>query len=158
MRHFGMVLCLQIPYFFTFLGSAFAGQRREFIPPVPEGLNWDPEGVFDKQTALVARVSPLEPKWNQDEEWVLCWFKKGERTPIKVHGKDLSFRFWMPQHQHGMMTEPQIRNHPRLSHCVEIQGVRFHMPGWWQLQVEWSRDGASESGRTEKAVLNWMVK
>ena len=44
----------------------------------------------------------------------------------------------MPAHNHGLATQPQISptDTPGVYH---LQGMRFHMPGEWELllQIEW---------------------
>lgn len=46
----------------------------------------------------------------------------------------------MPEHDHGMPTAPQITSQLE-NGDYRLEGMRFHMPGLWQLLIELSIDG-----------------
>lgn len=45
----------------------------------------------------------------------------------------LSVAGGMPLHSHGLPTQPTITSNA--NGTIEIKGVRFSMPGWWQLAI-----------------------
>ena len=50
----------------------------------------------------------------------------------------------MPEHDHGMPTAPQITR--QLDNGdYQLEGMRFHMPGLWQLLFELTINGAEET-------------
>jgi hypothetical protein len=55
----------------------------------------------------------------------------------------------MPDHNHGMNYEPEITIGENGS--VSIQGMRFHMPGEWQVHID-----VTENAVTER--IQWSVK
>ena len=51
-----------------------------------------------------------------------------------VDGATISVDGGMPQHGHGLPTQPQVRR--SLGDGIyEIEGVRFSMGGWWELKL-----------------------
>lgn len=57
----------------------------------------------------------------------------------------------MPLHSHGLPTRPAVRRDPDGRYVIE--GVRFGMPGWWQLVV-----GIDVDGRTELLTFDFFVE
>lgn len=47
----------------------------------------------------------------------------------------------MPEHQHGMATEPKLR---RSGNSFVVEGLQFHMSGWWELYVDITVGGVTE--------------
>ncbi len=48
----------------------------------------------------------------------------------------------MPQHGHGLPTEPQVTGRDAEGRYI-VGGMKFNMPGWWKLEVK--IDGAAGS-------------
>jgi hypothetical protein len=53
----------------------------------------------------------------------------------------------MPDHRHGMNREPRITRNDDGSFLVT--GMLFHMPGYWELHFDITRDGATERAQAE---------
>lgn len=63
----------------------------------------------------------------------------------------ISVRGGMPEHDHGLPTQPQITDYLGDGYH-RLEGVRFHMPGNWQLIL------SIDTGRTvETAVLEFFI-
>ena len=64
-------------------------------------------------------------------------------------GRDLSLGVdaVMPDHQHGMNTQPRIRH--RSGHRFRIDGMLFHMAGRWELYFD-----ITEGAVTERAQID----
>lgn len=68
-----------------------------------------------------------------------------------VEAKAISIDGGMPQHGHGLPTEPQVTTDlGEGKHLIE--GMKFNMPGWWTLTV--SIDGAQGA---DKATFNLVL-
>jgi len=50
----------------------------------------------------------------------------------------------MPEHDHGMPTAPQITRQLDNGDYL-LEGMRFHMPGAWQLLIELTINGAQQT-------------
>jgi hypothetical protein len=48
----------------------------------------------------------------------------------------------MPEHQHGMNTQPRVRRDPGGGFIIE--GMLFHMSGYWELYFDITSDGVTE--------------
>ena len=76
--------------------------------------------------------SELQPiRINSIHAWVL--------QVLTVEGKPVSdavieIRGGMPQHDHGLPTQPQVSAGPGEGN-YRIEGLRFHMQGAWQLSL-----------------------
>jgi hypothetical protein len=46
----------------------------------------------------------------------------------------------MPQHGHGLPTIPQVTQYLG-NGDYQVDGVKFHMPGWWIMEFDISADG-----------------
>lgn len=53
----------------------------------------------------------------------------------------------MPAHQHGMIRQPHVRQHPDGSFTAN--GLLFHMPGHWELYFDVTRQGTTERAQLD---------
>ena len=60
-----------------------------------------------------------------------------------VDGAELSLEGGMPDHDHGLPTEPQITENLGDGDYL-LDGVRFNMPGWWQFTITVSANGIAD--------------
>lgn len=56
----------------------------------------------------------------------------------------------MPAHNHGMNVRPEVSVNPAAS--FSVNGMRFHMPGHWEIYLHITRDGI-----TERATFNVVL-
>ena len=52
-----------------------------------------------------------------------------------VEGARITIDGAMPEHDHGLPTQPQVRN-ALGGGMYDIEGLRFSMGGWWQLKLD----------------------
>lgn len=84
---------------------------------------------------IYSELSPL--RINQIHSWhVRILDSDGGSVDVE----QLQISGGMPEHDHGLPTQPQITT--RLDNGdYLLEGVRFHMQGFWQLEIELLRDG-----------------
>jgi hypothetical protein len=58
-------------------------------------------------------------------------------TDVKLHADAA-----MPEHDHGMNTQPKVR--PNNDGSFRVSGMQFHMPGHWQLYLDVTRGAVTE--------------
>lgn len=68
-----------------------------------------------------------------------------DRSGRPVRGLDLAASAAMPAHQHGMNLEPKV--HKTGEGSFEVEGLLFHMPGRWWIQLDLQAPGKAEKTR-----------
>jgi hypothetical protein len=84
---------------------------------------------------VFSRLSPLEINSIHSWEIVLT----DEQGPIEDAA--LTVTGGMPEHNHGMPTQPQITQQLAAGRYL-LEGVRFHMPGLWRITAVVTRESA----------------
>lgn len=80
----------------------------------------------------ISYASSLEPlSINQMHSWVL-YVETSKGAPVA--GADLSVEGGMPEHDHGLPTRPRVTRYLGDGKYL-LEGIRFHMPGAWEIQV-----------------------
>ncbi|MDG1389607.1 MAG: FixH family protein [Halioglobus sp.] len=69
---------------------------------------------------------------NSIHAWVLEVTTKDDKP---LDQAQIRFTAMMPEHRHGMNTRPAIRQSEKRGTYL-VEGVNFHMPGWWVASVE----------------------
>jgi hypothetical protein len=64
-------------------------------------------------------------------------------APVPVTGAQVYVQASMPQHNHGMLREPQSREVQPGRYRVE--GMLLHMTGYWQISLDVVKNGIAES-------------
>ena len=95
--------------------------------------------------ALSAVYSTNEPEvpLNKIHTWTLLLTGTGGSP---VEDAEISISADMPEHLHGMTTEPKVSSGTVPGQYL-IEGMNFHMPGWWEITLDIS------SGRSRNLVL-----
>lgn len=75
---------------------------------------------------------------------------EGDNHSRPAADTELLVRGWMPEHEHGMSLVPEV--HPLGGGRFAVEGMLFHMPGRWQLEVDVRRNGAAERATFEIQV------
>jgi len=57
-----------------------------------------------------------------------------DATGRPIDGARVSVNGGMPEHGHGLPTQPKVRSALGAG-VYEIQGLRFNMGGWWELKL-----------------------
>lgn len=68
-----------------------------------------------------------------------------------VSGAVIEIRGGMPQHDHGLPTRPQVNAGPG-DGTYRIEGLRFHMPGEWEISLS-----ISAAGETDTCVISLQL-
>jgi hypothetical protein len=97
------------------------------------------QGLFEvSYTPNLAAVSI-----NQIQSWTLHVESADgalvENATITVDGD-------MPQHNHGLPTQPQVTAYLG-NGDYQVEGLKFHMPGWWVVDFVITADGQSDQVR-----------
>ena len=88
----------------------------------------------------VSVESELDPiVINQIHSWTL---QLQDAQGIAVTGADLSLVGGMPEHNHGLATAPVIE--PAGEGSYSLQGLRFHMLGYWELELTIEHAGIND--------------
>ena len=112
--------------------SAAAPASEAPAPPPPAA---DPPAAWEglsSRGAYRVRVEPEEPPipLNRIHRWI-AQVEDAEGTPVAVEA--MSVGGGMPQHGHGLVTEPVAT--PEGEGRVVIDGMKFHMSGAWRLDL-----------------------
>ena len=111
----------------TALAAAITGC---VAPPKDLDLSLDKNSVSDFYR--VALVPPAQaPAINQMHSW-----KVKLRTPqgTPVHGAKFVVDGGMPQHGHGLPTQPRVTREVE-DGTYALDGMKFSMPGWWEVKL-----------------------
>jgi len=101
----------------------------------------DLNGVTDKglKIEIYSELSPLSI--NQIHSWHVRVLDRNDEI---LELEELNIFGGMPEHDHGLPTQPEVTT--RLDNGdYLLEGVRFHMQGHWQLQVELQLNGVEDS-------------
>ena len=113
------------------LGSASAADVR--LP--------DLSGVTDQgfKIEIYSELSPLSI--NTIHSWHI---RVLDRDGEIIELEELNVFGGMPEHDHGLPTQPQVTK--RLDNGdYLLEGVRFHMQGLWELQIEFQYAGVDDT-------------
>ena len=101
----------------------------------------DLSGATDKglKIEIYSELSPLSI--NQIHSWHV---RVLDRNNEILELEELNVYGGMPEHDHGLPTQPEVTT--RLDNGdYLLEGVRFHMQGHWQLQVELQLNGVEDT-------------
>ncbi|MBX3001389.1 MAG: FixH family protein [Caldilineaceae bacterium] len=86
---------------------------------------------------------------NQIQNWTLN-VKTAEGQPVESAA--ITVDGDMPQHGHGLPTRPQVTGYLG-NGDYKVEGLKFHMPGWWVVDFVVTADG-----QTDQVRFNMMLK
>ena len=111
---------------------------------IPSDLDYSTTRLTEQGLFEVSYTSDVDSvPVNQMQSWTLhietAAGQPVENATITVDGD-------MPQHGHGLPTRPQVtRNLGNGDYLVE--GLKFHMPGWWVMDFAITVNGQSDQVR-----------
>jgi hypothetical protein len=115
----------------------------------PADLDVGTSKTSDQGLFTVSYKSELEPLTiNELHTWTVH-VETAEGQPIDEAA--VSVDGGMPEHNHGMPTEPLVT--PLGNGDYRVEGMKFQMPGWWTVTVDVSNAGQQDSV-TFNLVLN----
>ena len=117
---------------------------------VPSDLDYSTTRLTEQGLFEVSYTSDLDTvPVNQMQSWTLhvetAAGQPVENATITVDGD-------MPQHGHGLPTRPQVTRYLG-NGDYKVEGLKFHMPGWWVMDFVVTADGQSDQVR-----FNMMLK
>jgi hypothetical protein len=101
----------------------------------------DLSGVTDQgfRIEIYSELSPLSI--NTIHSWHI---RVLDRDGEIIELEELNVFGGMPEHDHGLPTQPQVTK--RLDNGdYLLEGVRFHMQGLWELQIEFQYAGVDDT-------------
>lgn len=111
---------------------------------VPADLDYSTTRLTEKGLFEISYSSDLGSiPVNQMQSWTLhvetADGRPVENATITVDGD-------MPQHGHGLPTRPQVTRYLG-NGDYKVEGLKFHMPGWWVMDFVVTVDGQSDQVR-----------
>jgi hypothetical protein len=85
---------------------------------------------------------------NRIHSWAI---RLSDRNGQALSGATIRFAGGMPAHRHGFPTEPRIIA-GRAPGEYLLQGLRFSMPGWWEIRL-----AVEAGGRVDGVVFNVVL-
>lgn len=70
-------------------------------------------------------------------------FRLRDAAGAPVVGARVTIDGGMPQHGHGLPTQPRVTGEPA-DGVYEVDGLRFNMGGWWELRFVFERSGLAD--------------
>ncbi len=97
------------------------------------------EGIY--QVSYEPRRGPIAV--NQIHAWTIH-VETADGQPIE--GATITVDGDMPQHGHGLPTEPQVTMDLGGGDYL-VEGLKFHMPGWWVVDFSITANGSTDTVR-----------
>ena len=95
------------------------------------------------------RTDPSPPPMNRLHSWTLT---VTDPAGGPVTGARISIDGDMPEHGHGLPTEPEVTGETAPGSYL-VEGVKFSMPGWWEMTFH-----IKSGGREDMATFNLLLK
>jgi hypothetical protein len=117
--------------------ASFMGARA-----APDSLDMAGTRLTDQGVFMVTYTSSVVPvPVNQIHTWTIH-VESAAGEPIEQ--AEITVDGGMPQHGHGLPTKPQVTQD--LGHGdYQVEGLRFNMPGWWEVSFHITAGGQSDS-------------
>jgi hypothetical protein len=110
--------------------------------PPPAALDTAANQLTANGLYKVSFASNLEPiAINEMHSWTLH-VETADGRPIT--DGDIRVGGGMPQHGHGLPTQPQVTQNLGNGDYL-VEGLRFQMPGWWEVSFEITADSQTDS-------------
>lgn len=116
----------------------------------PDDLDLSAEKLTENGMFSVSYTSRLKPvPINKIHSWELI-----VKTPEgnTVSGADISLDGNMPEHGHGLPTQPEVTAEFENGKYL-VEGLKFSMPGWWVINFN-----VRSSGRSDIVKFNLLLK
>lgn len=107
----------------------------------PKGINID----------IYSEIAPLDI--NKIHSWQLRLTDVQENP---VSNAQIELVGGMPEHDHGMPTQPQITAETETGSYL-LEGMRFHMPGKWLLDIKLTYESGTEDLIVETAKIEFEL-
>jgi hypothetical protein len=125
------------------------GHEHE-ITKAPDDLDLSANKLTENQTFNISYKSSLEPiPINRIHTWELV-VETPEGRPVE--GADVSLDGNMPEHGHGLPTQPEVTQDLG-DGTYFVEGMKFSMPGWWIMQFN-----IKAGGKEDSVTFNLLLK
>ena len=109
---------------------------------IPADLDTATTRMTEQGTYKVSLASNLDPVGiNQIHSWTLT-VETPDGQPVE--NAEIALDGSMPQHDHGFPTSPQVTQELGDGEYL-VEGVKFNMTGWWEMRLDVTADGQSDS-------------
>ncbi|HID51037.1 MAG TPA: hypothetical protein EYP41_03245 [Anaerolineae bacterium] len=95
------------------------------------------QGVY--QVTISSELDPLS--LNEIHNWII---HVAAPDGTAVTNAEITIDGGMPAHQHGFPTAPQVTENLG-NGDYKLEGVKFSMAGWWEMRLDITADGQSDS-------------
>ena len=135
-----VVLLVALIALFPILGPRYI--MPLVVGPPPAELDTAVSQPTDNGLYRVSFTSNLDPiAINQMHSWVLN-VKTADGRPVT--DGDIRVGGGMPQHGHGLPTQPQVTQNLGNGDYL-VEGLRFQMPGWWEVSFEITAESQTDT-------------
>jgi hypothetical protein len=100
------------------------------------GTRSSEHGIFE----VTIRNTELRNEVGRMQTWMV-YVRDAAGRPVT--DATIAFSGGMPGHDHGFPTEPRVTRHVN-NGAYALEGVRFHMSGWWQFVFEIEAHGEQD--------------
>ncbi len=105
-------------------------------------LDFSTNKLSDNNHFKVSYTSKLEPiEINNLHAWIIHIEDSGGENIVDAVVNVVG---GMPEHNHGLPTQPQITKNLG-DGCYLLEGMKFHMMGWWTITISIEDQGLSDS-------------
>lgn len=119
------------------------------VTQAPADLDLSSDKLTDDKTFNISYKSGLAPiPINKIHTWELT-VKTSEGRPVT--GADISLDGDMPEHGHGLPTQPEVTEDAGNGKYL-VEGIKFSMPGWWIMKFN-IKYGDKEDSVTFNLIL-----
>lgn len=123
---------------------AAAGAMHAYMSYVPDDLDYSTTRLTEQGLYEVSYRAQIDPvPVNQMHTWTLH-VETAEGQPVENATIDVDGD--MPQHGHGLPTRPQVTRYLGNGDYL-VEGLKFHMPGWWVMDFVITANGQSDQVR-----------
>lgn len=91
------------------------------------------------QVSYTSKLEPIEI--NNLHAWIIHIKDKDGNN---ISNAKVTVVGGMPEHNHGFPTQPQITKNIG-DGCYLLEGMKFHMPGWWTVTLSISNGDMSDA-------------
>jgi hypothetical protein len=117
--------------------ASFMGART-----APNSLDMADTRLTDQGVFMVTYTSSIVPvPVNNIHTWTIH-VESAAGEPIEQ--AEITVEGGMPQHGHGLPTKPQVTQDLG-DGDYQVEGLRFNMPGWWEVSFHITAGGQSDS-------------
>jgi hypothetical protein len=129
---------------------AWIGYSMWRMSSIPAGTDFSTTRLSEKGLFRASYAPRAEPiAINTMHEWVLH-LETPDGQPVE--GAQVSVDGGMPQHGHGLPTQPRVTGELGQGDYL-VEGMRFQMTGWWVVKF-----AVDHAGQADTATFNLLLE